>query len=283
MEGDVDSAFRRFEQQAWEQKASAYHRVFGPVIAPVADALVDAADITSGSLVLDVGCGPGYVAAAAARRGALVLGVDIAWSMVELARRLNPTLTFCQADVEHLPFNESRFSAITAGFLLPHLPRAGERIRGLSGLLRPGGRIAVSTWDAPRRCVYTGLLMEALDSVIDVQSWDPSWGPPPRPLPGNGLGWLLRTAGLAGVVEVTVASRHRVPSVDRWWSDLLASTVRLSAVVADQEPDVQQRIKAAFEALAEPYRRAEGIIVPVSVLVASGRRVDSTGARVDRG
>ena len=87
-------AFNAFEAGIWETKAAGYDSFFGGITSRLIEPLLDAAAVGAGTRVLDVATGPGYVAAGAARRGADVLGVDIATAMVERARMRCPDLLF---------------------------------------------------------------------------------------------------------------------------------------------------------------------------------------------
>ncbi len=73
---EKDLSFRAFEHEAWERVVSVYHTGFGELTAQTIEPLLDASDVGEGAQVLDVASGPGYVAAAAAARGARVIGVD---------------------------------------------------------------------------------------------------------------------------------------------------------------------------------------------------------------
>jgi SAM-dependent methyltransferase len=91
-------AFTRFEHDGWSRAAPGYHRFFSPVTAQVVEPLLDAAHVATGATVLDLATGPGGLAARAAGRGASVIGVDIAESVVALAARLHsgwPRPTSC--------------------------------------------------------------------------------------------------------------------------------------------------------------------------------------------
>src|SRR5680860_470184 len=107
--GRVD-AFTRFEEDGWARAAEGYHRFFSPVTGRVVEPLLDAAHVTDGTAVLDVATGPGDLAAAAAARGASVIGVDIAEPVVTLAARLNPGVEFRRADAHDLPFADASFT-----------------------------------------------------------------------------------------------------------------------------------------------------------------------------
>ncbi|MGH7495502.1 MAG: class I SAM-dependent methyltransferase [bacterium] len=82
-------AFRNFEHSGWTRVAHRYDSTWAPLTGKFVDPLLAAAGVKRGMRVLDVACGPGYVAAAARRRGALPLGIDFCREMVEQAKRKN--------------------------------------------------------------------------------------------------------------------------------------------------------------------------------------------------
>ncbi|MBV8523026.1 MAG: class I SAM-dependent methyltransferase [Acetobacteraceae bacterium] len=94
--------------------------------------------------VLDVATGPGLAAAAAADRGAEVVGVDLSPRMIELARAANPGLEFREADVAVLPFPEGAFDAVICNFGLGHFPRPEAAVAECMRVLAPDGVLAMS-------------------------------------------------------------------------------------------------------------------------------------------
>ena len=105
--------------EGWEHQASTDDSFIGRLTSQLVDPLLDAAGVGPDMRVLDLATGPGYAAARAAERGRTVVGVDIAPSMVRLARRLHPTLEFREADAEALPFQDCSFDAAVSNFLVP--------------------------------------------------------------------------------------------------------------------------------------------------------------------
>jgi hypothetical protein len=64
-----------------------------------------------------------------------------------------------------------------------------------------------------------------------------------------------------------------VPDLDTLWRGVLDSAVRIPPLVTTQPPDVQARIRTAFNRLAEVHRRPDGrYAIPVAVQVTRGRR-----------
>src|SRR5438874_3648831 len=86
--------FTRFEREGWQRVADKYDSVWAQSTCQFIPSLLDAADVSHGMSVLDVGAGPGYVSAAAAERGAMPTGLDFSKQMVSIARRMFPEIEF---------------------------------------------------------------------------------------------------------------------------------------------------------------------------------------------
>ena len=130
----TDQAFRAFEHAGWEDPGvvAKYHRHLSDLTNQSIDALLEAAAIRTGSRVLDVATGAGYVAGAAAKRGSEVAGIDFSAPQVRMARERYPGVRFEQADAEALPFDPDTFDAVVSAFGIWHvpLPQSGSRSPG---------------------------------------------------------------------------------------------------------------------------------------------------------
>lgn len=121
------------------------------------DHLVAALGLGPTTRVLDVGCGPGRHAHELARRGVPVHGVDISARFVELAAAgAPPGATFERLDARHLvdaAHLHGQFDAAIClcqgAFGLQTGPGEDERVlAGIAAALRPGGRVALSAFNA---------------------------------------------------------------------------------------------------------------------------------------
>lgn len=269
---DAD-AFRGFEAAGWEEKAAPYHRFFGRITARAIEPLLDAARVGAGTSVLDIATGPGYVAARAANRGASVIGADIAPAMVALARELNPGLEFRQADAEELPFDDNSFEAVVGNFVVPHLGSPERAVAECGRVLAPGGRLALSMWDAPEHNRLFGTLTEA---VAEAKAPPPADVPPGPPFfrfsSDEEFSGLLAGAGFERVEVRGLSFIHRLSGADELWGGLVGGTVRMSALVAGRPEEARRRIRAAFDRIISEYTVSESLEIPVSVKVASGRK-----------
>ena len=97
-----------------------------------------------GSLILDVGCGPGFDAAELRQRGHRVIGLDQAHAMLRLGREQHPG-TYVRGDMRNLPF-EARFDAVWANASMLHLDRHefSTTLTGFHRVLQPRGFVALS-------------------------------------------------------------------------------------------------------------------------------------------
>src|SRR5438132_12844253 len=118
-----EDAFHAFEHAGWELVPRQYDESFAALTVQSIEPLLEATEVRDGLRVLDVATGPGYAAAAAARRGANVVGLDFSAAMVADAGRNHPTLDFREGAAAALPFPTARFHAVVLNFGLLHVPR----------------------------------------------------------------------------------------------------------------------------------------------------------------
>lgn len=118
---DVE-AFKRFEREGYSRVAQDYDKATAIVTSQANDALLEAVGTRRGTALLDVACGPGWLCAAAVKRGAIVTAVDFAENMVAIARLRCPQADVHNGDAERLPFENSQFDAVVCSLGLLHLP-----------------------------------------------------------------------------------------------------------------------------------------------------------------
>jgi 2-polyprenyl-6-hydroxyphenyl methylase/3-demethylubiquinone-9 3-methyltransferase len=101
-----------------------------------------------GKKVLDVGCGGGILSEAMAKAGAQVTGLELASEVIQVAREhaqasgLN--IDYVQCPVEDYP-HPHEFDVITCLEMLEHVPDPQAIVKAMAGLLKPGGKLILST------------------------------------------------------------------------------------------------------------------------------------------
>src|SRR4051794_22432543 len=99
--------------------------------------------LTEGDRLVDIGCGPGVAARAAARAGATVTAVDPAPVMLTVGRRLVPTslgVSFVEGAAEALPLPDGDATIVWTQASVHHWRDLDAGLAEVHRLLRPGGR-----------------------------------------------------------------------------------------------------------------------------------------------
>ncbi|HXT78937.1 MAG TPA: methyltransferase domain-containing protein [Acetobacteraceae bacterium] len=265
-------AVREFERSGWNRAAATYEESFATATRQFIPALLDAAAVGPGMRVLDVCCGPGFVAAAAATRGASATGVDFSPAMLAVAEARHPQVPFDPGDAETLPYPPASFDAVVSNFGVHHVPRPGMALGSAHAVLRPGGRIAFTIWAAPADNVAWKLMFDAVERFGDPAA---SQAPPP----GGGFRTpdicmdALREAGFADIRTRRLDATWRHRDGRALVAALQAGTARMAALISAQDPAALPAIIADINARSAPYRDEVGIAVPIAAFVASGMKV----------
>jgi ubiquinone/menaquinone biosynthesis C-methylase UbiE len=269
MTGTYDE-FNAFERSMWEQRGGAYADRFEALTTLTIDALLDAAGVHDGTTVLDVGTGPGFVAAASAARGAIVTGIDVADTMVEIARERVPSGEFRRASAEALPQSDGTFDAVVGNFVLLHLGHPERGVTEARRVLRGGGRGAFTVWDSPTANRVLGVFHEAVAGAGVEPPPDVPTGPPMFALGESAaFATLLRGAGFENVAIAPFTGVLRVDPGE-WWEATLRSTPRTGTLIARQTPVVQGEIRKRYDDLVAPYADGRDVALPVAAVLASG-------------
>jgi ubiquinone/menaquinone biosynthesis C-methylase UbiE len=212
-----------------------------------------------GSRILDVCCGSGASALPAAEvvgpQGS-VLGIDLAANLLELARKKAAARGLCNTafrlgDMLDLRLGETKFDAVVCVFGIFFVPDIPAAVRALWRAVRPGGKLAVTTW-GPRffepatAAFWSSVREERPDLYKGFNPWD-------RICDHESLRALLRAAGIERAEIAAVAGEHPIPSPEAWWSAVLGSGYR--GTLEQLDPAARERVRAANLS----YVRASGI------------------------
>jgi ubiquinone/menaquinone biosynthesis C-methylase UbiE len=263
------SAFHAFEQAGWESIPRAYQDAFGTLTVQAVGPLLDVARVGPAVRLLDVATGPGYVAGAAARRGATVVGVDFSAAMLAEARQHHPVIDFQAGDAQALPFPDASFDAVVMSFGLLHLARPDQALAEAHRVLRPGGRIAFTVWAKPEEAVAFGIVLRAIERHGRLDVPLPS-GPPFFRFsdPAESRRTLLDVGFQAPEVAM-VPQVWRLPSLDALFQVMREGTVRTAGLLQAQTPAAQEAIRAEVRKAVRPYQRAGAVELPMPAILAS--------------
>lgn len=141
------AAIKAKQQSTW---AAGDYAVVGTTLQIVGETLCEAAEVAAGERVLDVACGNGNAALAAARRFAVATGIDYVPALLDRARARAAadglSLDLRAADAEDLPFGDGAFDVVLSAFGVMFTPDQSRAARELLRVCRHGGRIALANW-----------------------------------------------------------------------------------------------------------------------------------------
>jgi len=264
------------DSQALIDAATAYEAIFVPALFQEwADRVAQAAHLSPGKRVLDVACGTGVLARAAAARVApagAVVGVDANPGMLTVAARITPAIEWRQAPAEALPFPDQAFDAVVSQFGLMFFADRQTALNEMVRVLRPDGRLAVAVWDTLEHTPAYATEVELVERHASPTAAAPlrspfSLGALPE------LSALFATTGLRDVQIKTYPGRARFPSIHamveadlRGWLPLMG--VKLDGTTIDT-------ILVAAETALQSYVTSSGsveFVAPAHIVTAMRRR-----------
>jgi ubiquinone/menaquinone biosynthesis C-methylase UbiE len=203
--------------------------------------------LPAGAHVLDVGCGTGASALPAVQAvgpDGSVLGVDLAARLLDRARAkaLACGLTnveFRLADMTALGFPDGRFDAVVSVFSIFFVPDMEGLVRELWRMVRPGGKLAVTTW-GPRifEPAYSRWLAAIKEERPDLHS---AFNPWDRITDVESVRRLLRDGGATNVEVTAEDGIQPLRSAEDWWIIALGSGLRWT--IEQMGPQAAARVK----------------------------------------
>ena len=169
------ATIKQRQQAAW---ASGDYAPVGTRLLLTAELLCEAVDLRAGQQVLDVACGNGNAALAAARRFCQVTGIDYVPALLERARQRAEAegleVAFQEADAEALPFSDASFDVVLSTCGAMFAPDQERTAAELLRVCRPGGRVGMVNWtpDLKAEMVATARRFDVSDDATLVLRMD---------------------------------------------------------------------------------------------------------------
>lgn len=209
--------------------------------------------VKQGVRFLDAGCGAGGASVLAAALGSEVTGLDASDALLAIARERLPQSRFVHGDLEQLPFATGHFDAALAANSIIFAEDIRQALRELRRVLKPGGRLAITSWGKPEQC-------EMRDIFVAVAS-----ALPQRPPGGGPFAWsadaalvnLLREAGFKPIAEGDSHCDFHYPHFGAFW--------RAQTSAGNYQPALQtvgpDRLRQIIGEALLPYTQVDGAIV----------------------
>lgn len=240
--------------------AEIYDAEFVPALfGSFADIVAATAGIAPGEQVLDVACGTGVLACAAARRvgeHGVVTGLDANPEMLAVARRKPEPVEWVHARAEALPFAAASFDAVVSQFALMFFEDRAGALREMQRVLRRPGRLAVAVCGAVEDSPGYGALAALLDRLFGKPTSD-AFRAPFALGDHDALRALARQAGLADARVTSRTATVRFPSVDALVAAEHACVWTLGGMLDDAQ---FERLRAAARPVLAPFVQPDGSV-----------------------
>jgi SAM-dependent methyltransferase len=242
-----------YEQgQLWGARARDWAEIQQGTARPIFAAVLDRTGVTTGTDVLDIGCGAGMLSAMAAARGACVAGIDAAAQLIEIAAEQTPDADFRVGEIEALPFADNSFDVITGVNSFQFAANPVRALQEARRVVRCGGQVAMATWGKPEEC-ETSAYLAALRPASSPPPATAFWGPFALSRDGA-LAEVASQAGLEPVSLEDVDAPFDYPDLATALRGLLSAGPSVAAMRSLGEEQVKRQVAAALA----PFRTASG-------------------------
>jgi SAM-dependent methyltransferase len=257
-----------------------HDRRYDRMLRPFNHHLFGAADIRAGAQVLDVGCGCGHTARAAARRVApgKVVGVDLSGPMLDQARRAAAeegigNVRFEQADAQAHAFEPQVFDAAISRFGVMFFADPVTAFANIGGALRDDGRLAFVCWRGFLENEWISVPAGAVVQHVPL----PDLGDPTAPGPfafadGERVAALLGAAGFADVAIEPVSEPLWLGADVDDAIAFIRGTGFAQMVLDPAPPDAVARAVDAARGALEPFASDGGVILGSSSWLVRANR-----------
>ncbi|MGD0665808.1 MAG: class I SAM-dependent methyltransferase [Rhabdochlamydiaceae bacterium] len=259
--------FKEYELQGWERVANEYDACFGKITPQAANALVDFVEIKEKSKVLDIACGPGYVASLAAKKSKDVTGIDFSAGMIPKAKAFFPEINFQVMDAEELLFNDLSFDVALMNFGILHFAHPEQAIKEVFRVLKPGGTFLFTMWNTPAKSKAFECILSALKEEGDLNV----------PLPEGPDFFKFSDPEVSrDVISQMGFSKVEFKELDLVWvldspkelfQAFYRGGIRIGGVLRAQTPDAICRIIESLERKTRGFQKNGRLEIPVSVLM----------------
>ena len=224
-----------------------------------------------GERILDLSTGTGWTSRLVARRGASVVGADIAEDLLEAARAAAEaerlSIEYRVGDAESLPFATGEFDGVISTVGVMFASRQEAAAAELARVCRKGGRIALTTWTSDGNVLK---MFEVMKRYMPA---------PPTPAPRSPFEWgrterieeLLGSAFDLKFEKGT--SYYREPSAEAAWDTFSTGYGPTRALAASLDPERRAALRDDFIAFHAGFPTALGVVVPREYWVTIGLRL----------
>jgi ubiquinone/menaquinone biosynthesis C-methylase UbiE len=279
--GSADE-YRRRSYRNWQTAAAGWEREREAVqaaLGPLTEWMLARLAPHPGQTILELGAGTGetgLLAAGLVRPGGSVILTDRSTAMLEAAGRRAAELNLENVelrvlDMESIDLPDASVDGALCRLALMLVPDTAAALAGIRRVLRPGGRLVATVWDAVERNPWAPALWEVVERMTEL--------PPARPGgPGmfslgdaDRLRALLAGAGFREVAVEAIPVEWRYADFESYWRTQSSLNGSLSQLLPTLQQEERDRIADAVRAAVERFREGDGYRAPGSALGIAAR------------
>ena len=210
--------------------------------------MIDFAGVEPGMRALDVGCGPGALTDALARRlgAGNVSAADPSEPFVEACRARLPGVEVVAAPAEALPFADDAFDVVLSQLVVNFMRDSHAGVREMARVARPGGIVASCVWDYAGRMTLLRAFWDAAREVAPERAAAADEGVVMRWCAEGELGELWRAVGLREVRFGQLVVRASYVDFDDLWSPFPTGVAPSGAFCKSLDEHDRAELRAAF-------------------------------------
>jgi SAM-dependent methyltransferase len=262
----------------WEKHRETIRGMFQPVT----EALIEAAGIAPGDVVLDVGTGSGEPALSIANvvaPGGLVVGIDPLAEMIAAAaraandRNFSASARFEVASADHVPFEADSFDAVVSRFGIMFFSSPVECVRELLRVLKPNRPIVFAVWGYLERNPFHHVMAHVVDRYFPPPPLPPDAAEPFRYAEPGKLLKVLSSAGALDASERLLDFKIEVPFAgEDFWTLRMDMAEKLRAKIASLSAEKAAEIRREVFQNMAPYSSGSGVSFPAEALIVSATK-----------
>ena len=245
--------FREAQHKQWDSAAvgwKEWSEFTDSAAGHISERLVELAGVQPGSQVLDIAAGYGEPALTAARKAGpegRVVATDISAEMLEFGRERAGAaglgnVEFMQSDAFSLDFPPDSFEAAVSRWGIIFEPDAVAAAGHIRGFLKPGAKIAISSWGEPDQVPFLSIPMRTTMQRLDVPPPPPGTpGPLSRPTP-DAIGSLLEGGGFSKVAVEQDEVTFEFDSPEHFTAYVRAIAAPIRTMIEQHAGDAQEEV-----------------------------------------
>jgi ubiquinone/menaquinone biosynthesis C-methylase UbiE len=279
----MEEAFEKIKEvqkAAWNKTSAGWKKwdsMMMQFLQPMNNEMIHMLNFRETDYILDVATGTGEpgLSIASMLKSGKVTGIDLSEKMLDVAnehamqRGINNFETIC-CDASELPFDDETFDGITCRLSFMFFPDMKMALNEMMRVLKPGGRICASYWNAPEKNQWISILMEVMIRRLNLNPPTPGGPGAYRCAEPGMMSALFSNAGLKHIKESIAESDLLCDNKENYWNFI--SEVASPAAFSNADEITREQIKTEILSRLKEKSPGENICLSSSATIICGQK-----------